>query len=235
MTRPPRCRREVPSGAPGRGDPLRREFRAGFTTAVARAETTPRDPSEGIATSVPTRFRSPSRTSRGFALVDICISLVILAIAMGVLVGSVFSAMRISQANEATATANHALRGVLETLSARTIQDVFALCNAEAADDLPGEDPDDTLVLPVELMSDANGEPLSVSVTLPVEDGAPGVLREDLEMPELGLPRDLNGDGAIDAADHSGDCVVLPILLTLEWTGPSGTQKVQMATLLRNP
>jgi hypothetical protein len=165
----------------------------------------------------------------------VCLGLAILAIAMGVLVGSLFSALRISQASEATACANQALRGVLERLNAMTVEDVFAICNGEPADDIVGRSSADYLMLEEGLMHDVHGAPLAISVAFPCPDGQPGVLREDLDLPALGMPRDLNGDGVIDAGDHSGDFELLPALLTLEWTGPSGLQRVQLATLLRNP
>jgi hypothetical protein len=39
---------------------------------------------------------------------------------------------------------------------------------------------------------------------------------------ELGLPRDLNGDGDADDADVEGTARILPVLLTLRWRGENG-------------
>ena len=44
-----------------------------------------------------------------------------------------------------------------------------------------------------------------------------GALREDVFMPELGLPMDLNGDGVIDAQNHALDYKVLPVTIQLRW------------------
>jgi len=40
---------------------------------------------------------------------------------------------------------------------------------------------------------------------------------------ELGLPRDLNADGDDDDVDVSGNARILPVVLTLRWSGESGT------------
>lgn len=39
---------------------------------------------------------------------------------------------------------------------------------------------------------------------------------------ELGMPRDLDGDGKVDNTDVSGSAVLLPVILTLEWRGIGG-------------
>jgi hypothetical protein len=70
-------------------------------------------------------------------------------------------------------------------------------------------------------------------IVLPELDTGSGVeLREDLDMPELGMPRDLNGDGIVDSADHSGDYRVLPVLLRLDWSGRSGNRHTVVRTIL---
>jgi hypothetical protein len=57
-------------------------------------------------------------------------------------------------------------------------------------------------------------------------------LREDVVDPELGMPRDLNGDGIIDSADHAGDYKLLPVLLRLHWKGVGVKRSVVVRTLL---
>ena len=57
-------------------------------------------------------------------------------------------------------------------------------------------------------------------------------LREDAVIPELGLPRDLNGDSIVDAADHAADYAVLPVIVRLEWMGDFGPRIFEMHTML---
>jgi len=60
------------------------------------------------------------------------------------------------------------------------------------------------------------------------------VLREDIEDPLLGLPRDLNGDGIIDSENHAKDFVVLPVRVRVRWRGVTGIRTVEVCSLLLN-
>ena len=162
----------------------------------------------------------PGRGRSGFALLDVCIALLVLVVAMGVLLGSIFSAMRLAQVNESTAAANQALRGVLETLNALPIDQALVACQDGKK-----------LAIAPEVLRDVHGDPLVAEVVLPL--AKTGELREDLDLPELGMPRDLDEDGQIDAKDHAANYKVLPLALKLAWDGPSGPQTVQLATVLR--
>ena len=59
-----------------------------------------------------------------------------------------------------------------------------------------------------------------------------GQLREDMVFPELGLPRDLNGDGIIDALDHSTDCVLIPMRVSVDWQSRKGPRTVTLTTII---
>jgi hypothetical protein len=47
-------------------------------------------------------------------------------------------------------------------------------------------------------------------------------LRENADLPQFGLPADLNADGDIDKASHDDDYVVLPVLVRVRWTTVGG-------------
>ena len=82
----------------------------------------------------------------------------------------------------------------------------------------PRADDDDGFVGRIEFPSVAVGGDLQV--------------REDLKSAVLGMPRDLNADGVVDAADHAADYVILPVRVRLEWTGSRGEGALQYQTLL---
>jgi hypothetical protein len=69
---------------------------------------------------------------------------------------------------------------------------------------------------------------------MPTQTGAGGALelREDVVDAGLGMPRDLNLDGVIDALDHSGDYRILPVRVLVEWTGMSGNRTHRLETVL---
>ena len=50
--------------------------------------------------------------------------------------------------------------------------------------------------------------------------------------PQLGTPRDLNGDGDVDQEDHSGDYQLLPVVVRVRWAGSSGFERVELKSML---
>jgi type II secretory pathway pseudopilin PulG len=55
----------------------------------------------------------------------------------------------------------------------------------------------------------------------------------DLELGvALGMPRDLNGDGAVDDTDVRDDAVLLPIIVQLRWRGEAGDRQLRQSIYL---
>jgi hypothetical protein len=175
--------------------------------------------------------RRATRTG-GFSLVDLCVALVILAVAVSSLVGATFSALRLDRVNESRAAASQALRSVVEDMKALELTLVYPAFNTSPDDD---PDPDYDYRSKLDLSTKL---PHGMFVATPVAEillpeNPQGQLREDLDEPLLGMPRDLDGDGLIDAEDHSADYELLPVLLKLQWESPTGLQTVQVATVLQ--
>jgi hypothetical protein len=78
---------------------------------------------------------------------------------------------------------------------------------------------------------------VSVLVDVPSsvpDEGGDEILREDVLLPEFGLPRDLNGDGHVYPDAREGDYVALPIVVTFCWQAPGQpAQQMRLATWLR--
>jgi hypothetical protein len=146
-------------------------------------------------------------------------------------------AREVGRSNRETAVAAEVAHGVLEQLeSFEQHSALFALHNAAPDDDPPGLAPLDGFVLngfAVPRLGAIRGDldGLVGEVIFPV-DVATGELREDLAIPELGLPRDLNGDALIDGNDHSGDYVLLPVLVRLRWESCGHVRTHEVRTLL---
>jgi len=79
--------------------------------------------------------------------------------------------------------------------------------------------------------ADPDGRVGEIVLPVVVAGGAVQV-REDLQLPELGLPRDLNGDGVPDGLDHSADKQIMPVLVRLRWRGASGIARMEFRTLV---
>ena len=70
-------------------------------------------------------------------------------------------------------------------------------------------------------------------ILFPADPLDPTSLREDLQAPEFGLPRDLDGDTIEDSEDHSGDYQMLPVVIRVQWRGGSGNRIIEVSTVLR--
>lgn len=167
--------------------------------------------------SQPAGRAAPSR--RGFTLIEIALSLAILACVISMFTTTIVAMLRQREVNRQNSLASRAIQSTLERIRNEPLSLVWALYDPEAADDPlgPGMAPGPTF--------DVAGLPrISLSPELPVglvllpgldaaePDEAPAwQLREDLEAPELGMPRDLDLDHVIDQLDHAGDCRLLPV------------------------
>ena len=110
---------------------------------------------------------------------------------------------------------------------AETIQDtqfdqIFAVFSAAPNFPVPGLDP---------RTNDPDG--LVGQIIFPTATvGGVLQLREDVVDASLGMPRDLDGIPGIDAADHSGDYILLPVRLRLQWQAVSGDRTLDLSLLL---
>jgi hypothetical protein len=62
-----------------------------------------------------------------------------------------------------------------------------------------------------------------------------GVLRETAMFAKLGMPRDLNGDGAVDNQPRTTDYRVLPVHLRVAWRGANSDHSLEMHTMFVIP
>lgn len=156
---------------------------------------------------------------------------------MGGLLGfahSLMSSMKASSTSHEAVVAREAARTMIETLREQPFDELFALYNADDQDDPggPGTAPGNGFAVDGLQPTDDDPDALPGEVLLPNTPGTPGVLREDLNDRRLGLPRDLDGDGQIDAANHADDYLLLPVVVRVEWQSSSGTGRVELRTML---
>lgn len=147
------------------------------------------------------------------------VAMVVLTVAIGGLSGAVVHAMRLNQVNQETAIADAAILEQAERMQGLAFETVFATYLAQPGFDVPA-------------LSVVAGDPdgLVGSITFPT---IAGQLREDVFDPSLGMPRDLNGDGlAPDNLDHSGDYVILPATIRLDWAGATGDRFLEYDLVL---
>ncbi len=190
--------------------------------------------SNGSSPRAPSR-RFPSFRRRGFSLLEVVITISVVAIAVGGAASTLLVTSNLTRSSGQSGNAFAAAQELVERIRGEEFAQVFARYNGDPADDpdgpgtAPGSGFDVALLSPRALDPDG----LPGEVRFPVAPGTPGVLRED--QPLLGRTIDLDLDGAIDANDKALDYALLPVEVRVDWQGPGGGRSVEIQTVLLRP
>ena len=164
-------------------------------------------------------------------MIETMVAVVVFAMAAGAVSTTIAGTFSLGRSSEESGVAVDAGLSTLEDLRSELVfEEIFARYNDEPLDDpAAGISPgDDFTAGPLDAMStDPDG--FVGSIQFP-GDGT--VLLEDVFDPELGMPRDLNGDGLIDGVDHATDYRILPVRVRVQWIGKGGLQQVDLITTL---
>jgi len=192
----------------------------------------------GSNRNTPTEHRQSYRSRRGMTLLEISIAMPIVLVALGMLVQILAVGTGLRRTNREGRVANAAAQDVLEQVRNQEFSEVIRLYNADPFDDPlgPGTAPGNTFAvsgLPA-LNPDA-GVPVG-EIILPTTNTGTEVVpvwevREDLQLANLSLPRDLNGDVIINAEDRSDDYTIVPALVRVRWRGANGPRTYDLRTL----
>jgi prepilin-type N-terminal cleavage/methylation domain-containing protein len=171
--------------------------------------------------------RSKART--GLTLVELMMVMVVLTVAVSMLAGSMSSAARLGPVQRENALAGEGARRMLETLRGQPFMDVYALYNADPSDDPGGAGTAPGNGFAVQGLEPLAEDPDGLTGEILFPTQAPPLLENGTWL-ELGLPRDLDFDGAIDATDHSADYRILPIEVRIRWRGVNGARRLSLYT-----
>lgn len=177
------------------------------------------------------------RRQAGFSLLELTLVMGVMLFAFLALSRSLGESMQLGDTNQETAQATDAARELLEILDGvEDFSQVFFLYNLDPEDDPggPGTAPGASFDVP-ELRPAAGDPDQRVGeIHFPTAVGASGRLElaEDADEPALGMPRDLDGDGAIDADDHAADYRVLPVEVRVAWQGRAGRKEIVLRTVV---
>lgn len=176
-------------------------------------------------------FRSCSNAA-GFTLVEVAISLAVVAIALLGMISVIVTAQKTDRASHERTLAMNAAREKVEEMRSYPLSEVYARYNSETKDNpATGVSPGPTF--PVSGL-DPLPNILNGKIVFPEDSSGSGStnLREYITDPQLGMPRDLNGDGVIDTNSHSSDYTILPVRIVIEWRGMYGAQRFELNTCL---
>jgi type II secretory pathway pseudopilin PulG len=187
-------------------------------------------------TAIPGRGVRAAGGRSGFSLLELLIAVGVLLFG---LLGFSQAVLRSAAQNESAregALAAEAAREVLERLQTEDFRNLFRTYNADPADDPlgPGSAPGPNFAVAGLDAQDGDADGMAGRIEFPVAAGAPGVLREDVDVVGMGMPRDLDGDDVVDAADHKGDYRLLPVIVRISWRGRATNSEAEFRTVLGN-
>jgi hypothetical protein len=162
------------------------------------------------------------------------IAMVVMTVGLSGFASTVAMAMLAVRSSREVNLATEAARRMVETLRAQTFDQAFRLYNSTTGDDPgPGPAPGNNFAVAGLDARPGDIDGMPGEIIFPSLDvGGALELREDLNNPKLGMPRDLNGDDVVDAADHAGNYESLPVLVRIRWRGVRGPGSVEFQTTL---
>jgi type II secretory pathway pseudopilin PulG len=163
-------------------------------------------------------------------MVEIAIAMAIIAIALLAMMGGLMSGQKSNQQTRENSLAMSHARQKLEEMRSQTFAEIYRRYNADPSDDPGGAGTAPGAAFTISGLNPQSGLPLGI-IEFP-EGGIPIRLRENVTDSNLGMPRDLNGDNAVDALDRSTDYKILPVRILIRWRGMTGPTKFEMHTIL---
>lgn len=140
----------------------------------------------------------------GFTLLELMLASVVLAIAITGLMAVITECVRMTRSTEERGQALSAIRLKIDEMRGQVFADIF--------------DNYVTHTFTIEGLTPSPLDPDGIVGEVEFPTAGPE-LREDIVDSNLGMPRDLNGDGAIDNGDHASDYLMLPVCVRVTWRG----------------
>jgi type II secretory pathway pseudopilin PulG len=168
-------------------------------------------------------------------LLELTIVTSILVVGFLALSQTIVTSMQVTRVNRETALATDGLRGTIEALQGdEDFDDLFNQYNDDPLDDLGGvAAPGNAFDVPGLQAAPDDPDGRVGEIVFPATETAAGLeMYELLDAPELGMPRDLNGNGTPDLFNVEDTYVLLPVVVRLRWSGHSGVREMEVRTFL---
>ena len=166
-------------------------------------------------------------------MIEMMLVMVVMTVAVTMLASTVSSSTRLGPVQSQRARASEAVREKLEYIRTMPHEQIWALFNNDPSDDPAGPGtapgPDFTVTELSPLDSDPDGQVGRIRFP-----GTPTNLREDVNDPVLGMPRDLNMNLVIDSAPIS-EYAILPVEVSVEWVGGGEDRRFASHTMFIAP
>jgi prepilin-type N-terminal cleavage/methylation domain-containing protein len=165
-----------------------------------------------------------SQVSRGgFTMLEVSLALTVLVVAMAALGASNMRMNALRRSNRDRTVAQNAVQTISEEIQAIAragAADPGGFAQHVAAALATGGQLGNTFDVPE--LTPQSGEAHAGSIRLITDE----TTNDAALKLELGLPRDLNGDGDANDSDVSGSARLLPVVVTLRWHSQAGDQQI---------
>lgn len=172
------------------------------------------------------RTTAACRARAGFSMIEVMIACVFIAVASMGLMQAMVSSNRAEALSIKAQIATQLAESILEEMAAVEPSEIYARYNASVDDD-PGTGSSPGSSFPLTVHGLESDDPVALIVFPEVG----GILSETAVSEHLGMPRDLNMDGAITAGDRSADYQLLPVEVRVSW-GPQSQHSTVLRTML---
>lgn len=186
----------------------------------------------------PCRHRAGPRARGrgGLSLVELVAAFSVLSVAFLIYVQTDLLLRRERSAQREVAIAAAAAQRMIETMRSEPFETLYA-----RYDSSPFDDPGGPGTAPGPCFAVSGLQPVSGAlrgmagfIHLPERETSRRVwkLLENDVRPDLGLPRDLDGDSIVDGEDHTDDYVLLPVRVVVDWQSRLGPRHFEITTTL---
>ena len=157
-------------------------------------------------------------------MIEVLVFATILLMGLMALTSTAMTVDRLRSSSEARRTATNALESMVTEIRRTSLQAIGSSSGwAQSLVDAYGPGGDPGADFPVRGLDEREDAPGVLHIDLITDE----TLTDQELGVELGLPIDQNSDGLISSNDTTADAVILPVIVTLEWTGTAGQGTVR--------
>jgi type II secretory pathway pseudopilin PulG len=165
----------------------------------------------------------------GLTLLELAMSIAVMVVGVSALASTVVTGSALNQVSHETEVARKAIATQIDAMRNTPFAQVFATYNGVGNDDPAGPNTAPGRTFAVAGLTPLAGAPGGVAGLITFPSVGPTLFENAVDT-VLGMPRDLNLDGAVDAVDHANDYMILPVRVRVQWMGAAGPRTVELQT-----
>ena len=176
------------------------------------------------------------RKNAGVVMFEVLIAGTILSVGLVSAMILIPTTAKLEQSNSSEEIGRMVLQRMVDELYEMGTYDAFRTYNDFGADDPDGEDtaPGSRFEMPP--FEAVHPDGFVGRITFPTHtlqnDNKTVQMDETVDVPVLGMPRDLDGDGKRSKSTSANDLIILPVRVSLDWKSAAGDQHLEAVIVL---